>query len=558
MTDDLSNRTRRRFLQATGGTAVALGFAGCTGNSGGNESSNGSGGNGGGGSGNASTASGGSSGGGSSGSQTLTIAQAKSPIEFDPVVLNDVPSGQISEQVFDGLYTYKKGTSFTPVIADGTPKKTNGGKKWTVSLKKGPKFQNGDAVTAEDVKYTFLAPVEEDTENATEVEMIDSIDTPDDQTVVFNLKYAYGPFMTTMTRGIVPKKVREQDKKKFNKQNPVGAGPFTFTEFKQGDHVTIERWDDYWGDPMPNLGEVVFNPVEEQTTRVTSLKTGENDFIVTIPPKLWDKVKNMGDTTVSDVASMSYYYLAFNCNDGPTADKSIRKAIGHTFSMDDAVDRYVIPSGVRQYSPLPKKLTDDWGFPANKWKNMAPEKDIDKAKSMLDDSDDVPDDWEATIIVPPDEKRKQIGITVSNGLQEAGYGGNVTQLDWGKFLDTYNTGKASDYNMFTLGWSGQPDPDAFLYYLLSSSESDGGSNGAYYTDEQVSKLIMQGRKSADRSERKKIYTKAVTQILEDLPHIPAYALKNSFAMKSSVQDFQAHSVLYLPLATQFSNVSFSG
>ncbi|ODR79154.1 ABC transporter substrate-binding protein [Haladaptatus sp. W1] len=513
---------RRRLLQGLGATGAAA-LAGCTGSQ---------------------------QGGGGGGK--LNLAQVKSPLEFDPIVLNDVPSQQVSDRVFEGLYTYNSGIEIVPHIATGEPTVKNNGKTYIVEMQKGVKFQNGDSMTPEDVKYSFEAPVKEETENAATYTMIDTVTPMGDRKVKFDLKYPYGPFMNILTASIVPKKVREKNKKKFNKKNPVGSGPFKFDGWQEGNFARIKRWDNYWGKPEPNLSEVKFVPVEEPTTRLTSLQTGENDVIEEIPPKLWKQVENMNDASIASKLGMGYFYLAFNCKKGPTTDPKVREAIDYCFNMDQAVSNFVEPTGVRQYSPLPEQLSKQWGFPLEKWKKIPHNKNIDKAKEMLDSSDKVPDNWNANIIVPPDDKRQQLGVTVANGLKEAGYNANVQRLDWGAFLDKYVSGKPSDYNMYTLGWSGGPDPDDFLYYFFTKS-AHGTTDGTYYTG--VDKQVQQARKTANHAERKKLYSNAITKLLNDRAHLPSYNLKNSFGVKQDVNGFMAHPLLSFVLSTSYTNVS---
>ncbi|SIR74345.1 peptide/nickel transport system substrate-binding protein [Haladaptatus litoreus] len=522
---------RRRLLQGVGALGIAS-LAGCSGSS--NENPSDSGGQ------------------QSNGGSTLTLAQVKSPLEFDPIVLNDVPSTQVADRVFEGLYTYDAGINVVPNIATGEPEVKNNGKTYVVEMQEGVTFQNGDPVTPEDVKYSFEAPIKEETENAAELNMIDSISSKGDRTVQFDLKYPYGPFLNTLTWSIVPKKVREKDKKKFNKKKPVGSGPFKFDSWQEGKMAKITRWEDYWGEPKPNLATVEYKPVEEPTTRLTSLQTGESDVIEEIPPKLWKQVQNMGDASIESVVGMGYFYLAFNCKNGPTANPKVREAIDYCFDMDQAVSNFVEPTGVRQYSPLPEQIAKKWNFPLDKWKSIAHGKDIDKAKTMLDESDDVPNNWNANIIVPPDDKREQLGVTVANGLKEAGYNANVQRLDWGAFLDKYSSGDPNDYNMYTLGWSGTPDPDAFTYYFFTE-DAHGSTDGTFYSG--VNDQIVNARKTASKQERKKLYTEAITKLLEDRAHLPAYNLKNSYGMKSNVQGFKAHPVMSFALATDYANAS---
>ena len=564
MTDDTRSRFDRRHVLKGIGAAGVAGLAGCSG--------------GGGGGGGATTDSGGGgteSGGGSSQTQQsqqtqessaggggkLKMAQVKSPIEFDPIVLNDVPSAQIASQIFQGMYTYDESTGLVPELAASEAEVSNNGQRYVLELKKGATFQNGDPVTAEDVKYTLEAPVAEETENASELNMIDTIQAMDERTVQIDLQFPYAAFPNALTFGIVPKSVREQDKKAFNTNSPVGSGPFQFEEWQEGSFARLSRWDDYWGDPMPNLAEIEMVPVEEATTRITTLQNGENDVIEEIPPKLYSTVRNQQNTAIEEVPGIGYFYLAMNCKEGPTADAKAREAVDYCFNMGQAVSNFVEPTGLRQYSPLPKSVAEDWGMPLDEWQGIPHEKDLDEAQRLFDEAD-VPSDYQWQIIVPPDDKREQIGVTVANGLEEVGFNANVQRLDWGAFLEKYISGSEDDYNMYTLGWSGTPDPDSFTYFLLARTDDVlGVTNGTFYganseRGKQAVQKFVDARQVTDRDQRKQLYTEGITTVLEDRAHLPAYNLKNSFGVRGYVDDFVSHPVSPgFRLVSDFNNVS---
>nr|WP_245998597.1 hypothetical protein [Halalkalicoccus subterraneus] len=101
----------RRSLLKYVGTAGAVGLAGCAGGGTGDDNPNSSG-----------SGSGGSGGGGGT-SGELYFAQVKGALDFDPIVLNDVPSQQIVGQMFEGLYAYNEDSSgVNPVLASANRK----------------------------------------------------------------------------------------------------------------------------------------------------------------------------------------------------------------------------------------------------------------------------------------------------------------------------------------------------------------------------------------------------------------------------------------------------
>ncbi|WP_265109505.1 ABC transporter substrate-binding protein [Halosolutus halophilus] len=525
MSHHVSELSRRRLL-ASGAAASAVTFAGCIGGS------------------------------SDSGDNELLFTQEKGwAYGFDPIVANGVPTAQVNEQIYEGLYTYNADAtdSLVPVLADGEPEVSDDGTTWTAEIKDEATFQNGDGVTAEDVKYSFEAPVNEETENAAEVNMIESIEVVDDKTVEFNLEYPYAAFNTTIGASIVPKSEREGNEEEFG-HDPVGSGPFQWVEWEDGQYVLLERWDDYWGEQDPNISGVEFDFVEEQSTRVTGLETGESDIIETVPPQLWEDVKNMDGASIESTLGIGYFYLAFNCNEGPTADPQVREAVDYAFSMDDAIESFVEPAGVRQYSPFPQSIVDAWDFPQDEWAEVPHDRDIDQATQLFEDAG-VSMDYEWNIIVPPDDMREAIGESVSNGLKEVGFN-NVTfeRLEWGTFLDLYATGSEDDYNMYTLGWSGSPDPEAFTYYLFAQ-ELEGSTNGTYYGNDEVDQLIMDAREEPDQETRREMYVEATNTILEDRVHLPAYNMKNSYGVADYISDFQSHpDSAIIPLSTHFNNI----
>lgn len=475
--------------------------------------------------------------------QELFFGQVKGALDLDPIVLNDVPSAQIAGNLFDGLYEFDMGVGIEPKIASDAPEVERDGTRFIVPLRDGPEFWNGDPVTAEDVIHTLVAPVEEETDNAAEVDMVSEATAVDEQTVQFDLEFPYGAFETTLVRSVVNKEVRTADPEAYN-VDPVGSGPFQLSDWEQESFATLERWDDYWdGDRIgyPNLATVEFDPIEEQTTRVTSLQTGDNDIIETIPPQLYETVRDMDNASIDEEPGVGYFYLAFNCAEGPTADPMVREAVDYVFSMDQAVSNFVEPAGVRQVSPYPRTLSEEWDFPLDEWGDIEHDRDLDEAESLFNEAG-VDWDYNWRIIVPPDDMREQIGVSIGDGLQNVGFSNvEVQRLDWGSFLEQYITGSEEDYNMYTLGWSGSPDPDAFAYHLLSQPV-EGVTNGSFHSYDEASEQLVQARESADRDERRQLYIDATTTLLEGRVHLPAYNLMNSYGISDRVDEFNAHAI----------------
>lgn len=101
--------------------------------------------------------------------------------------------------------------------------------------------------------------------------------------------------------------------------------------------------------------------------RITNLWMGDMDVIETTPPRLWEIVESTEDTSISEIESVGYFYVAFSYNEGPTANKRARKAVDYSFLMGDAVDCYIDPVGLHQYGPPPGQMVEEWDILFEEW-----------------------------------------------------------------------------------------------------------------------------------------------------------------------------------------------
>lgn len=524
--DELTRRTLLRGAAGAGATAASASLAGCARVVGGENAS------------------------------TLRYAQVLPPVTLDPVVADDPWSMQAASLVFQGLYAYDRDLNLVPVLAEGRPRRSDDGTRYAVTLRKGARFQDGTPVTATDVKYTYEAPVRENegggrVPTVWQVDPVARVAVEDDRTVAFELKYPYPAFESALTRRVVPESVRRGSPEAFGTESPVGSGPYRVEILKPGDYAVLTAWSDYWGDAAPAVETVKFVPNHAGLARTMSLKTGQNDVVERIEPKLWDATRTFGGSRLTSAESYHYHFVGFNCDDAPTDSPKVREAVDYLFSMDDFVEHVVTPpgfdqegpTGARQHSPLPTRLAEAWNMPVEEWKGIPNRKNEANAERLLSAAG--VSSWSPVVAVPGTERsgdkmREKLAETIVHGLRNLGFSkARVRKYPWAEFRKTVASSDESEYAMWVGSWAGYPDPDAFVYPLFHE-DNEGLTNGTYYKKETVMKRIDEARRTRNREKRERAYERAITTLLEDRVHLPGFTLHNSFGVKERVTGFEAH------------------
>ena len=468
----------------------------------------------------------------------IRVGTIHPPIELDPIVATDVGSRQTIARAFDGLYTYEDGTDIVPQIAAGDPSAADDGRRITVELDENARFQNGEPVTATDVKYSYEAPKKEDAASQWLVTPIETVDIVDNRTVRLQLEHPYPAIEHALTFPIVPKAVREADREGFA-LDPIGAGPYRVRSFSEEKKVQLARWDDYWGEPTPAIDRVTFAYVESPITQLMGLVTGQSDVIEPISPRYREDITRLTDATVAEQPGFRSFYFGFNCNDGPTVERAVREGIARCIDSQKLVEQFVAPVGSRQYSLLPDRIADEWDLPIEEWASAVPPKDVKEAKTRFQEAP--VSVGKLTILTSKHPVWKELAHALAAGLRDAGQSALVKAVSWKQYLKRSVSGSAKDYAVFVGEAAGNGDPDSFLYPVFHEN-AQGGTNGIFYNEETVMTHLLEARRTTDRQQRRSHYEAAISRLHEDQVYVPICSFKNSFAYRSNLQNFRVHPI----------------
>jgi len=320
---------------------------------------------------------------------TLVAAMGSNVRNLNPAVQSGIATGFPGAQLFAAPLRYDEDWTAQPYLAESW-NVSDDGMKVTLNLVKNAKFHDGKPITSEDVAFSvdvikahhpfkaMFAPVE-------------SVDTPDAHTAVLNLSKPHPALMLAMSSqlmAIIPKHVYGdgQDPKTHprNTADVVGSGPFKLGEFKNGEYIILERFDDYFMDGRPYLDKMVIKIIPDPAARTIAYENGEVQFgaFEAVPQNI-NRLKEVDGLTVTSKgygAIGPIDWLAINTGRGPLKDKRVRQAIAY------AVDKNFIHKAIMRGTAADAATGI---HPDSPFYNANVEKydlDLDKANALLDEA----------------------------------------------------------------------------------------------------------------------------------------------------------------------------
>ncbi|MGE5652909.1 MAG: ABC transporter substrate-binding protein, partial [Bacillota bacterium] len=381
--------------------------------------------------------------------QKIVIGFQMGPKNLDPRLARDVATHNTVNLIFDSLFRLDKNMQPQPWLVDSV--KTEGDKKYVLSLKKGVKFSNGDELTANDVKFTLdtimdpklASPASSDLKDVKEIKVIDNY------TISIELNKPYNRFLGSLSFGIVPEKVVKEKGDKFGTE-PVGSGAYKLTSFKLDESMTLTA-NDNWFKGKPNMKTVEVKIIPENTTRLTSLESGQIDMVLDgILPADLPRLEGNKNLTVGKGISTDYEYVGFNLKVAPFKDNvKLRQAIAYALDKE-AITKNSL--GYRTYTSLPP---NNWAY-TDKVNHY--DMNLETAKKLLTEAG-YPNGLK--IDLKTSQGRADNAQIVKEQLKKIGIDVNVQLLESATFLDDTKKGNMV---MFLHGWSGQTDPDQYTIF----------------------------------------------------------------------------------------------
>lgn len=466
------------------------------------------------------------------------------PASLDPA---RAEQGEKGEAFIDNVYERlvdvgPEGPDLIPSLATEVPTTENGlvsedRLTYTFPLREGVVFHDGTDFTAEDVVYSWERVMTMNLPEGQAGALVDSIESVvaiDDFTIEVQLiepdaSFLYSVVLNPAASVVSPEAVEanggiEADTpSEWMDANMVGTGPYTFGEWRRGESLTMEIFEDYWGDNAKAAVRWDINP--EESSRVLALQAGDADIIDLSPSNVTDVEDVEGVAIFEGGLLLEPIHLGFNMRSDNLpasdtipadffADKRIRQAFNYAFDYDTYINSFLDGYGARYTSYIPQGV---FGYDEN-----APiyEYDLEKAAELMEQTPYWEEGFTVSVLVQAGEPEFEgVALLMKDGIEELNPNFRVNVVSQAETQFDENLG--ADPVPFAL-WVKNADPGADPHQFFDPHQHPDGDWGekhgmrdAYEDPDRIAELIDAGKATVNPDERQAIYSELQQLLYED-------------------------------------------
>jgi len=449
----------------------------------------------------------------------LNIGLDNDPTTLDPWAATDTLAITIINTIYEGLLGYDANRNIIPVLAEEMPEVNEDATVFTFHLRKGVKFHDGTELTADAVKMTFERALNPDNalSRRSVIASIDTIDVLDDYTVRLNLQSPNSNFINALAFGcsaIISPTLLESGENIGLK--PCGTGPYTFTEWMDGDHVLVTRNENYWNqNKLAQFSSINFLPRPEASTRIAGLQTGELDAIYPVPSDQFDLLSTYDGIDTEVVDGTLVLFFEMNNQREPFNDVRVRQAFNYAFDNEAFVR--VVENGFGKVAESCMSASG-WGFKKQQMYDYNPE----KAKELLAEAG-YPDGFACTLYINTTSKSQKMAEFLQQQLALINVDLTIASYEKAVMNEICSADPAESVHDLRCGGWGPSIADAYwaMRNTLNTAawSNKGGSNYSYYSNEYLDDLMQSSLSVSDQDELRAIYDEAQQIVVSEAPWI---------------------------------------
>jgi peptide/nickel transport system substrate-binding protein len=458
-------------------------------------------------------------GGEASATAEITIAIGQEPSTLDPQLVDSGFERSVNDNIYETLLTRAPDGELTADgLASGMPEQVKPN-VWRFTLRDGITWHDGEPFTADDVVASIERIVNPDfgSEQGSFFATITGAKAVDDLTVDVTTN---GPDPVLPSRmywmKIVPAGASEDAG--FD-ENPVGTGPYKFVEWARGDHITIEKNNDYWGENPSNIQTVEYNFVPEAATRLSGLISDQYNLTPNLLPEDREAAPKF-----ESVRGLEHAMIVLNETAGLTEDVNVRRALNFAIDKEAIVNELF--QGFAKVEPCQPMDPAWFGFHPGL---EAYPYDPDQAKQLLDEAGATGEEIELVGTTGRWLKDREVIEAVANFWRDAGLDVKVRLFELGEYnMRLFHGGENIPDSIFVSSSNEIFDADRNLSAYLQPKFLGGANN-----DPRMTRLLTQARTETDTETRQGLYEQVLETSCNDAYLLNLYNNEDIYGMSEN-------------------------
>ena len=427
------------------------------------------------------------------------------------------------------------------------------GRTWTFHVRKDVKWQNGQAMTGEDILFTFQALQSGKLGSLYEKDLAGNVNiveaglrNNDPYTFFVRLAEPSSEVLDIMTFPVLSKNVYQSpefmQKEKGNfSMTPIGTGPYQvdLSQPYNGTSMKLVRNEDWWNG-KPYIDSILARVCQTNEEARAALGKGEIDLVDTMAVYA-NNYSDLDKITGYKYLTENYEFLALNCNNPLFADKNVRKAIAYAIDRTDIISRVYLNNAETVDVPIPSNSwLYDSAYRIYDYDEKRASKLLKEAGWADSDGDGVLDktvegekqDLTFTILTNSDNDfRRDVAELISKHLSLVGFRVQTEAVSWEQ-LQSENMQKHK-FDAILTGYYLDYVPD--LRFAFHSSQIGKGKNNFYrYQNPELDSLLDTAAAAYKEKDKKKAYQKIQEHLVGELPVISLYFRTGSLLVNNRV------------------------
>jgi peptide/nickel transport system substrate-binding protein len=430
----------------------------------------------------------------------------------------------ISQHIFEPMFAFDGDGIPQPVMVDRWSA-SDDGKVWTLRLRDGIKFHNGQPLTAEAVANSFMraAPSAAGLSFLLDALESDGVSTPDDLTVEMKFRDPIGILPELFSFPWPPANVYPADIAKIpssedvGEENYIGSGPYELVLWERGNRLAVERFDGYVprtvtssgmaGRKHAYLDRIEWLQIPAEETKIAGLKTGEWDVVENAGLDFFNELDENPDIEIARYP-LHQSVMPFNTTHPPTDNKLIRQAI--QAAVD--VDTFMSALGPKEiWFPCPAHYYCGTALESRVAEEFYNQNDAAKARQLMEQAgyDGTP----IKILNPTDYATIRFsGEVMKRVLEDVGFNVEMPAMDWATVYSTAsNTDEWNLYGSWGVFWAA-PSPVADVTLSSTFPPMD-------WSNDEAKQLRIDYARAGDSQERTRIISRVQELLYDEVPFI---------------------------------------